>query len=92
MDQVRRSIASISLYSGERNDYPQSAINATDYETNFLDYLYEEMTVAEALLKSIQANLILGKMDTQALGELSEDQILMSIDANNTYVTKVLGE
>lgn len=92
MDQVKRSIASISVYAGQRSDYLQSAINAIDYETNFLDYLYEEMTAAEALLNSIQSNLINGKLDTQALGELSEYQMLMAIDANDTWVTKISEE
>lgn len=63
-----------------------------DYETNFLDYLYEEMTAAEALIDSIIEYSRIGKIDTQALGELTEDELLTKVDSETTYVIKVIEE
>lgn len=92
MDQVRKSLAQVSKYAGQRGQYLQAAIDAMDYQTNFLDYLYEELTAAEALIISINDMMKQGKMDVQALGELTEDHMLMSLNPDDTYITKVFEE
>lgn len=55
----------------------------------FLDFAADEMVAAEILMSSIFKMLQKGKLDTEALGELIDDELLMEINPQSTRVHSV---
>lgn len=81
MDQIRKTISDVSIFANRRPEPMSSVIQSMNYEDTFLDYIHDEMRAALVLTRSLLLDhLNLGQLDTQGLGEFTNDQYLMEID------------
>lgn len=86
MDIITKTVSDVSRFAGQRPELLRTTVEAENYEDNFIDYMHDEFKAAEVLIKSIEQMLKIGKLDTQALGELIDDTTLMDIDPTTTRI------